>query len=93
MFTGISIHLTEPICTCQEQKLAWAIQHDGGKLILQIFCKECNVLLQVPHEKLMGTFVFETPHPVSAERTMEDVTAITGNDQKFLASLKIKIDE
>lgn len=63
MFSGIDIHLSEPICDCDEQNLAWNTPWVDNKPCLTIECKTCKTMLNVPNSKFMGRFKFERPYP------------------------------
>lgn len=64
VFQRVDIRLSEPICTCEEQNLAWGIVRDvDGKTGLEISCETCKVKLLVPHSVFRARWVFDRGYP------------------------------
>jgi len=60
MFKRIEIRLTGPICDCEEENLSWAPSSTVGLIIK---CKTCQTILNIPHEKFVGRFIFDKSYP------------------------------
>lgn len=59
MFKKLTIHLRGPLCNCATSAtLIWNV--DGG---LMLSCKECNVRLIVPRDRLVAVFDFDVHYP------------------------------
>lgn len=69
MFKRISIELRGPLCNCPKQNLAWNTPAGAdGKPTLRIWCKGCNVTLDIPNEQFQARFELERPYgPVETE--------------------------
>lgn len=64
MFKGITIKLSEPICSCDEQSLQWGIATDSdGNCGLYILCKHCKTKLEVPHSKFTASWSLDKSYP------------------------------
>ena len=62
MFTGITINLTAPICSCKEQNLWWHVPYIENKPTLKIGCFTCGTSLHVGTEQFKAGFSFLTPY-------------------------------
>jgi hypothetical protein len=72
VFKQIDIQLTEPICSCDEQKLSWTIiLLDDKRFGLIIMCNLCKTKLEVPHKKFLATFSLDKPYPGKQTKTPE----------------------
>ncbi len=83
MLTHITINLSEPICNCKEEKLAWQVDYplNDNKLGLIIFCETCKTHLVVPvHHNLKADFKFKIPYPSTPK--------IISNNQSNVIPLK-----
>lgn len=71
MFKRITIQMTEPICSCEEQKINWTPKLvqvvKGGKTFnsytLDLWCETCETRLSVSNEKFRASFEFDKPYP------------------------------
>lgn len=63
IFRRATIHLTEPICLCAEQNLAWTVAPTAAGPTLAIWCQTCGTKLQVPNKEFKAAFQLEKPYP------------------------------
>lgn len=63
MFKKIVIHLTEPICPCDEQRLVWTVKHTEDGSSLAVWCSECKTSMHVPNKEFKASFNLEKPYP------------------------------
>ena len=64
MFKWITVHLTGPICNCEEQNLSWSISDDkDNQPQLSIECLTCKTVLTVPNEKFTACVDLDKPYP------------------------------
>ncbi len=63
MFKRIQIHLSGPICSCDEHNLIWNISINNGKPGLILHCATCNVQLDIPNGAFKAGFYLDTPYP------------------------------
>ena len=90
MFKHITIHLTGPVCKCDEQNLIWAIGVDSG---LVLTCKKCRGCLTVPRSQLGANFTFEQPYPgKQVEKTSPNLKAMDGGKVLLLNVPRCAID-
>ena len=71
MFRRIVIHLDGPICTCEQEKLAWFMRTEVTQATdadptesssLEVYCTLCNTRLLVPSDKFVASFELATPY-------------------------------
>lgn len=64
MFKKIIIELNGPICTCEEENLAWGTGIDkDSHPTLEIFCRKCGTKLLVPNKKFVARFKLDNAYP------------------------------
>lgn len=64
MFKKIDIKLSGPICSCDEQSIAWGLPSDDKGLVgLSLTCKLCNTKLLIPNSKFLAGFSLDRPYP------------------------------
>jgi len=85
MFKNITINLSEPICSCNEQNLKWIISATDWSA--QFICKTCNVKLTIPMEKLFYSFKLDKDYPGRQKEK------IVKNKENNVVSLFDKNDE
>lgn len=84
MFKRITIELAGPICTCDEQDLAWqpAGTDKNGKPVLELTCNTCGTKLVVSNKKFVASFKFDKPYPgKKAEESKTKVKAPPTTDE------------
>lgn len=61
------IHLSGPICSCEEQHLSWVVVPEvHGDITgngVKIICKTCGTSIHVPWKQWHCQFVLEKPYP------------------------------
>jgi hypothetical protein len=64
MFKKIELHLTGPICDCNNDgNIAWTLLADrNGESELLLFCQICNTSLTIPHKKLESYLIYGEKH-------------------------------
>ncbi len=60
MFKEINIKITEPICDCETQDLAWSIL-EGPKLCVK--CKKCDTQIIVSTKKFVARIILDKKYP------------------------------
>ncbi len=68
MFKKIIIHLTEPICKCEEQNLSWSVPNSN----LEVKCKTCDITLTIPSKQFIAGFEFEKSYPGKQKLVKKD---------------------
>jgi len=63
MFKCLTIHLTEPICGCDEENLSWFICYTEQGHGLGLECKTCKTQLRVGHSHFVAGFAFDKKYP------------------------------
>jgi len=90
----LEIQLTDPICGCEQQSLAWGMFLDSDKISvriggLKLSCKLCGVEVRFPYSGLKACPVFDNPYPDGAKQSeieLPDGTKIDAD--AFLAELE-----
>lgn len=89
MFRRVNIELTEPICLCLEQKLAWSIQETGKGPGLCIWCEGCEAKIEVPTKHFRASFSLDKPYPGKPnEKKLPPPKVEAGDLVDFMAYLK-----
>ena len=64
MFKHLTIHLSEPICSCAEQTVSWnLVQVEDNQLTLQLWCQTCRTTLTVSPTEIRSYIAFDQPYP------------------------------
>jgi hypothetical protein len=69
MFSGLQIHLTDPICKCDEQDISWSITwnlkegSDRYQAGLRLTCQSCGISLNIPPDEFKASIHFAKPYP------------------------------
>ena len=71
MLTQLYFNLTDRICPCQKNNIAWGI----AVTTLDVWCKTCQTKLCVPLDKLRATITFDNPYP-DGDMTEEKIIRI-----------------
>jgi len=100
MFKKIVIQLDGPICTCENENLAWTVYLNKNETncFLLIFCLTCQTKLEVPNKKFVACFELKKQYPKGVPpQNKSEINPETEKDQKFLRDIGIvpnfKVDE
>ena len=92
MLKEVEIRLTEPICKCETQDLAWGISdgEDGHGLFIR--CNTCKTELRIPYKAFKAYFNLDKKYPREKSKEPEKpklevleggkVIPISGADKK-----------
>lgn len=79
MFDRIVIHLTEPICSCEEQALSWSICQDRDRQsCLRIACRTCKTILIASNRTFVASFALERNYPGTPAPKATVLTTLPG---------------
>ena len=67
MFKRVTIHLTEPICPCTEQRLQWTVHLPPEGPALGIWCDTCGTKVWIPNGRFKAAFELDEPYPNQRE--------------------------
>lgn len=68
MFKRAVIHLTEPICHCEEQSLEWTVLQSPMGPSLKVWCTACEVALLIPNQEFKASFSLDEGYPGKKEQ-------------------------
>ena len=64
MFKHITINLSGPICSCEEEHLIWGMGvTEDRQIIFEVYCRRCGVRLMVPYDSLKAKYHLDVPYP------------------------------
>jgi len=65
MYKHMTVHFTEPLCKCLEQRIEWAAALRGfnNEIFFIFACQTCGIVHEVPYRLAFMQIDFDTPYP------------------------------
>lgn len=95
MFKRLDIHLTGPVCDCQNHNLTLIFQIDiDNKIQLALKCKTCREIMPISREEVSANTIVSLDVPYDGtvlKRKTEQIKSrnYSNDDRRFLKSLRI----
>lgn len=90
VFKGARFTFTQPICSCDEQKISWNVEKVGNGPGLVVWCTMCSTKLHVSNSEFKASIHFETAYPGKRELSPEEKDKLRERDFQELLDKKRK---